>query len=64
MAVKRRLEAILKGVLAPIRERRTVYARKPEYLLDVLQEGTKKARSITQSTLAELRSGLGLFRLD
>jgi tryptophanyl-tRNA synthetase len=64
LAVKRRLEAILQGLLAPIRERRAVYARKPEYVLDVLREGTKKARAITKSTLAELRSGLGLFRLD
>ena len=64
MAVKRRLEAILQGLLAPIRERRAVYAREPEYVLNVLREGTKKARAITQSTLAELRSGLGLFRLD
>jgi tryptophanyl-tRNA synthetase len=64
IAVKRRLEAILQGLLAPIRERRAVYARQPEYVLDVLREGTTKARVITQSTLAELRSGLGLFRLD
>ena len=64
MAVKRRLEAILQGLLAPIRERRAVYARKPEYVPDVLREGTEKARAITQSTLAQLRSGLGLFRLD
>jgi hypothetical protein len=33
-------------------------------VLDVLREGTTKARAITQSTLAELRSGVGLFRLD
>ena len=64
IAVKRRLEAILQGLLAPIRERRAVYARQPEYVLEVLREGTTKARVITQSTLAELRSGLGLFRLD
>jgi len=64
MAVKRRLEAILQGLLAPIRERRAVYACKLEYVFDVLRKGTKKARAITQSTLIELRSGLGLFRLD
>ena len=64
MAVKRRLEAILQGLLAPIRERRAVYARRPEYVLDLLRDGTKKARAITQSTLLELRSGLGLFKLD
>lgn len=64
VAVKQRLEAILQGLLAPIRERRAAYARQPEYVLDVLREGTKKARAIIQSTLIELRSGLGLFRLD
>jgi tryptophanyl-tRNA synthetase len=64
VAVKRRLEAILQGLLAPIRERRAAYARKPEYVLDVLREGTKTAQAITQSTLAELRWGLGLFSLD
>ena len=64
MAVKRRLEALLQRLLAPIRERRAVYARKPEYVLDVLREGTKNARAITESTLAELRSGLELFILD
>ena len=64
MAVKRRLEAILQRLLAPIRERRAAYAGKLEYVLDVLQEGTKKARAVTQSTLVELRSGLGLITLD
>ena len=64
IALKRRLEVILQVLLAPIRERRAVYARQPEYVLDVLREGTKKARAITKSTLADLRSGLGLFRLD
>ena len=64
VAVKKRLEAILQGLLAPIRERRAAYARQPEYVLDVLREGTKKARAITQSTFIELRSGLGLFTLN
>jgi len=64
MAVKGRLKAMLQGLLAPIRERRAVYARQPEYVLDVLREGTKHARAITELTLAELRSGLGLFMLD
>ena len=64
MTVKRRLEAILQGLLAPIRARRAAYAGKSGYVLDVLQEGTNKARAVTQSTLVELRSGLGLFTLD
>jgi tryptophanyl-tRNA synthetase len=63
MAVKQRLEAMLQNLLAPIRERRAAYARDPDYVLDVLREGTRRARAITETTLEEVRSGLGLFRL-
>ncbi len=64
MAVKRRLEAILQELLAPIRERRAAYARDMTYVLDILRTGTSKARAVTQVTLDEVRSGLGLFQLD
>ena len=64
MAVKRRLESILQELLAPIRERRSAYARDPEYALDLLRTGTTKAKAVTQATLNEVRSGLGLFLLD
>lgn len=63
MVVKRRLEIILQELLAPIRERRAAYARDPEYVLDLLREGTGRAKAITQATLDEVRSGLGLFLL-
>ena len=63
MAVKRRLEIILQELLAPIRERRAVYARDPAYVLELLRTGTRKARAITHATLEEVRSGLGLFLL-
>jgi tryptophanyl-tRNA synthetase len=64
MALKRRLEAVLQHLLAPIRERRTIYARDPDYVLNVLRDGTRKARAITEATLQEVQSGLGLFQLD
>ncbi|MCK9907828.1 tryptophan--tRNA ligase [Microbacteriaceae bacterium K1510] len=64
MAVKRRLEALLQDLLAPIRERRAALARDPDTVLDVLREGTRKARAITAATLEEVRAGLGIFRLD
>ena len=64
MAVKRRLESILQELLRPIRERRAAYARDPEYVLDLLRTGTTKAKAVTQATLDEVRSGLGLFSLD
>ena len=41
--VKRRLDGILQALLAPIRERRAVLARDPDYIRDVLQQGTLKA---------------------
>ena len=61
--VKARLEALLQDLLAPIRERRAALARAPEVVLDVLRDGTAKARAITQATLEEVREGLGIFRL-
>jgi tryptophanyl-tRNA synthetase len=60
-AVKRRLEDVLQTLLAPIRERRAVLARDPGHVLDVLREGTQRAREKTQETLNELRAALGLF---
>lgn len=64
MAVKRRLEDVLQTLLAPIRERRAALARDPAYVFDLLRTGTLVAREVTQTTLDELRSGLGLFLLD
>jgi tryptophanyl-tRNA synthetase len=63
ITVKRHLEDILQALLAPIRERRARYAAEPGYVLDILREGTLKARERTEATLAELRAALGLFTL-
>jgi tryptophanyl-tRNA synthetase len=63
MAVKRHLEDVLQALLAPIRERRVRYAGDPSYVLDLLRQGTLKARERTEATLDELRAALGLFRL-
>src|SRR5215510_967275 len=62
--VKRRLDGILQALLAPIRDRRAVLARDPDYVRDVLRQGTLKARQLTQATLDEVRDALGLFRLS
>ena len=63
VAVKRRLDGVLQTLLAPIRERRAECARYSDYVLDVVREGTARARAVTDATLAEVRDGLGLFRL-
>ncbi|WP_370677241.1 tryptophan--tRNA ligase [Pleomorphomonas sp. PLEO] len=64
MVVKRQLEDVLQALLAPIRERRARYAADPGYVLEVLRQGTAKARARTEETLGEVRAGLGLFSLD
>lgn len=63
MPLKRRLTSILQATLAPIRERRTVLARDPDYIMDVLRTGTARSREVTERTKQEVVEGLGLFRL-
>ena len=59
--VKKRLEGILKELIGPIRERRIELAKDPDYIMDILKTGTDKCRDITQATLDEVKSGLGVF---
>lgn len=63
MVVKRRLEDILQALIAPIRDRRARYASDPGYVMNILRQGTAKAKEHTQTTLDEVREGLGLFTL-
>lgn len=60
--VKKRLESVLKELITPIRERREELAKDPDYIMDVLRQGTDKCRIITQQTLDEVKDGLGLFK--
>ncbi|WP_336016740.1 tryptophan--tRNA ligase [Acinetobacter pittii] len=60
--VKKRLEGVLKELITPIRERREELAKHPDYIMDVLRQGTDKCRLITQQTLDEVKDGLGLFK--
>ena len=59
--MKKRLESILKELIGPIRERRIELAKDPDYIMDILKTGTDKCRDITQATLDEVKSGLGVF---
>jgi tryptophanyl-tRNA synthetase len=64
MVLKQRLEGILQNLLAPIRERRQAIAQHHSDVLDILREGTRRAKTETKATLDELRDGLGLFTFD
>ncbi len=58
--VKRRLEAVLSEILDPIRTRRQELEASPDYIVQVLREGTDRARSRAAKTLAQVRQALGL----
>jgi tryptophanyl-tRNA synthetase len=62
--VKRRLDGVLQALIAPIRDRRRKLVRDPAYLLEVITTGTARGRELTDRTLREVRSSLGLFSLD
>ncbi|GLS52723.1 hypothetical protein [Methylobacterium gregans] len=61
--MKRRLETVLLDLLAPIRDRRAAWADRPDDVRDILRDGTRRARGVTQSTLEAIKDALGLYRV-
>ncbi len=55
-ALKRRLEQLLEGVIAPIRERRAQLTRDPGIAQAILERGTARARDTAARVLADVRS--------
>lgn len=60
VAVKRHLAEVLNAALAPIRERRNELAQHPSRVVEILREGTRRARPIAQETLSEAMDRMGL----
>lgn len=58
--VKRVLAEALNNYLKPHRARRTEWATRPDDLIDLLRQGTEKARPIVEATLAEAEQKMGL----
>ncbi len=58
--VKARLEGILQDLLKPIRERREEFAKDRGQVLQILKDGTRKAREIAAQTTDEVRAAIGL----
>ena len=46
--------------LAPFRERRAELDKNPDQVWDILQDGAKRARSLAEQTMEEVRAALGL----
>jgi tryptophanyl-tRNA synthetase len=56
-------DALLKHLLpalAPIRERRETYAQKPEQIIEILHEGSERARDVARETMGKVRSAVRL----
>ena len=58
--VKKRLEGVLQEMLAPIRARREELAKDRGQVLQILKEGTARAREIAAVTTDEVKKALGL----
>jgi tryptophanyl-tRNA synthetase len=58
--VKKRLDAVLQEMLAPIRARREEFAQDKGQVLQMLKEGTMNARAVAAATVDEVRRALGL----
>jgi tryptophanyl-tRNA synthetase len=50
--IKRKLVEVLNTIIEPIRARRKQYESRPDDVLDVLREGTKRANAVAEETLA------------
>jgi tryptophanyl-tRNA synthetase len=58
--VKRRLEAVLQQLVAPMRERRALFARERAFVRTVIREGTERADIVTHDTLQRVRAAFAL----
>jgi tryptophanyl-tRNA synthetase len=57
---KKRLAANMNQSLAPFRAKRAELDANPQYVKDVLDDGTKRARAIAEQTMAEVREAIQL----
>ena len=58
--VKTKLSAAINAMLAPLRERRRAALGRPDYLRDVLVEGSRRARAVAVETMDRVREAVKL----
>lgn len=58
--LKEELIKDLKDFIRPLREKREQLASDPDYVLEVLKEGGKKAKSIAEKKMEEVRDAIGV----
>lgn len=64
VTIKRYLNEVLEGVLAPIRQRRQEFARDMGTVYDILKKGSARANEVANQTLAEVRQAIGVNYFD
>lgn len=64
MKLKKELFEVLDAELAPIRDRRAVLASDPAAVLNMLKEGSTRARQVGQATMQEVRAAMGIQYWD
>lgn len=62
--VKKFLNAVLQETLRPIRERRELFARDPDAVMEVLRVGTERARSTAAETVSRVKRAMKLNYFD
>ncbi len=62
--VKMFLYNIIEELLTPIREKRKYYEDHIEEVIEILKEGSKKAREVAANTLKKVRTALGIEYFD
>lgn len=58
--VKRRLAVAINAVLDPIRDRRAAVLERPADVLEILAEGSRKARRLAQGTMDRVREAMSI----
>ena len=59
-ALKHRLEKVVQDVVAPMRERRALFARELSFVRAIVREGTERAQAVTHETLQRVRGAFAL----
>lgn len=63
MTIKKRLLSVMETEIAPIRERRAQLQGQEDVMMDILREGSQKARALATRNLDIVKDVLGVFRL-
>lgn len=58
VVIKKRLIEVLEKIIEPIRSRRENFAKNPELVLNILKEGTEKAREVARGTMTKVKKAV------